>query len=474
MKKALHAAIFVLIASACLTAQSQLDLLKQARSLIDQAIAQASSKVPLTYKAVTDRTPRPKPALPALGPAGTVFKDPTFGTRLLRVTDANMRATTKGVSFRTPSETPNRAWNTTAMRFYAVSTDGSTSVFDFAPATLTATLARAVQFNTEPEFSALDPDALYGGWTGPGDEAIVQRYDCKVGGTTRIVGVRDLVPTVDANGRTYLRGVETGAAAGREYMTFTFGGTHQDDDRDVAWFPLGDLGAKKLLDTVASTLNGKPTNVPLGFRVHAVEIDQSGRFVVIGPVNAQPATNVVWDTMTDTFTVMKVSSGGHGAPGWGSKVNQPDDQDGYEFRVRDLAAPDVTRLLVPLQTPADFQISGHLSWANAQPEVVAPVFVSPFRYLNSGPWRAWDDEIVAIGKDGVVYRFCHHRTDVRHDTNPQAPLAFWYTPRVNVSPDGRFALFTSNWEKTLGTDPFAAAWEGNSFRQDVFLVAPEF
>jgi hypothetical protein len=35
-----------------------------------------------------------------------------------------------------------------------------------------------------------------------------------------------------------------------------------------------------------------------------------------------------------------------------------------------------------------------------------------------------------------------------------------------VSPCGRWALFTSNWEKTLGADPADA---GRS-RQDVFLV----
>jgi hypothetical protein len=27
---------------------------------------------------------------------------------------------------------------------------------------------------------------------------------------------------------------------------------------------------------------------------------------------------------------------------------------------------------------------------------------------------------------------------------------FWDTPRGNVSPDGRYFIFTSNWERSLG------------------------
>ena len=41
----------------------------------------------------------------------------------------------------------------------------------------------------------------------------------------------------------------------------------------------------------------------------------------------------------------------------------------------------------------------------------------------------------------------------------------------NVSPDGRWALFTSNWEKTLGTDPRGES--SSTHRQDVFVVELE-
>jgi hypothetical protein len=45
---------------------------------------------------------------------------------------------------------------------------------------------------------------------------------------------------------------------------------------------------------------------------------------------------------------------------------------------------------------------------------------------------------------------------------------FWYQPHANVSPNGRWALFTSNWEKTLGT---ATNSEPDGiYRTDVFVV----
>jgi hypothetical protein len=82
------------------------------------------------------------------------------------------------------------------------------------------------------------------------------------------------------------------------------------------------------------------------------------------------------------------------------------------------------------------------------------VLVSTYRErTNSSPWRAWDDEILAVRTDGevvTVWRFAHHRSRY---------TKFWDSPRGNVSQDGRWFLFTSNWEGTLGTD-----------RVDAFIV----
>jgi hypothetical protein len=71
--------------------------------------------------------------------------------------------------------------------------------------------------------------------------------------------------------------------------------------------------------------------------------------------------------------------------------------------------------------------------------------------------RAWDGEIICASMDGSfnVWRFAHHRSSVAN--------LFWDQPRANVSQDGRFVMFTSNWGGTVGTGPDGA-------RQDAFIV----
>jgi hypothetical protein len=104
--------------------------------------------------------------------------------------------------------------------------------------------------------------------------------------------------------------------------------------------------------------------------------------------------------------------------------------------------------------------------ASALREVIEPC---GFRLQAEG----WDDEIIAVqtdaapGVNATVWRFAHHRSDMRNDQDATR-MSFWYEPRPNVSHDGRWVLFTSNWEKTLGTDPTADPTSGA--RHDVFVV----
>jgi hypothetical protein len=120
-------------------------------------------------------------------------------------------------------------------------------------------------------------------------------------------------------------------------------------------------------------------------------------------------------------------------------------------------------------------IADHTSWNNAVPDSRLPVLSSLYRYFALGcppppPWRAWDDELVAIQTDlagSRVWRFAHHRSVVARDDGIPGTY-FWYQPHANISPNGRWALFTSNWEKTLGLATNSEP-EG-IYRTDVFVV----
>jgi hypothetical protein len=171
--------------------------------------------------------------------------------------------------------------------------------------------------------------------------------------------------------------------------------------------------------------------------------------------------------------------GGHDAAGYGTWVNQDcctsSTWDAAQWQFRYLTAVSQTSdLISPELTPQEVYLADHTTWNNAQSAALVPVISSTYRYgNNTAPWRAWDDEIIGIqttdGGNGIVWRFAHHRSLVASDTVPTTPY-FWYEPIANVSPDGKWVIFTSNWEKTLGTDSSNDSAGAGTFRQDVFVV----
>jgi hypothetical protein len=452
-----------------------------------------SGAPPTTYEAVTDREPRAKPALPVLGDAGFTFDDPVFGSRLQRVTDGATRPGAPDRSYRTPSATHSNAWSTDGRYFYTVSTDGTIIPFAFDAATMTASRleptatgegGRTLRFFAEPSFSYARPGIVYGTFSGAGTNLRrVDEYDMETGQYMLLLDLDTLVADL---GGTYIGGLLNSGGAVERLVAF-FGGTGQDRHMYLVVFDRDDPSNRRLVDTLASTVDGAPTNITLNFKIHAAAIDRSGRYVTIYPTgqdlqaprSAAPA--YVWDLATNTFTatpLVAARSGGHDAYGYGVRVNQDccttSTWDAAQWQFRSLASPLVTADLVsPVLTPKSVYLSDHPSWHHAQPDRLVPFLDATYRYGdNTTDWRAWDDEIIAVeteapGTGATVWRFAHHRSSVANDLDPSR-LSFWYTPRVNVSPDGRWALFTSNWEKSLGTDPRGDT--GGAARQDLFLV----
>ena len=120
-----------------------------------------------------------------------------------------------------------------------------------------------------------------------------------------------------------------------------------------------------------------------------------------------------------------------------------------------------------------FAYDSHVSWNNARPAALVPILLSSYHLSESNdPKCVWGDEVIAVATDGSgkVWRFAHHRSTVHSrggTSNPNQSYNFWDSPRGNVSQDGRFYMFTSNWEETLGKDAH------NRVREDVFVVKLE-
>jgi len=123
-------------------------------------------------------------------------------------------------------------------------------------------------------------------------------------------------------------------------------------------------------------------------------------------------------------------------------------------------------LIADLHGSPGYWYDSHLSWNDVDSRDNNPVCLSTYRPSNpatpgtplavGGPW---ENEIVCVemdGKSSKIWRFAH--------TYSTAKNGFWSSPRGNVSQDGRFFMFTSDWEDQLGK-----ASDGK-YRTDVFVV----
>jgi len=448
---------------------------------------------PLTYNAIIDRVSRPKPALPALGPAGYSFIDPSFGSKIVRVTDANTRPNRVNMSYRTPSAGHTVGWNATSTMFYVTSTDGTIVPYALDAGNVAAARmpgsgdgGLTLTFINDPEFSATNSNVIYGVTS---IIHTVSQYDFATRAYSAVIDLETIVSGLTG----YVGGQAAGGTTSDNLMVF-FGGPTQDLHHYALWFPVGNIAAKKLLDTATSTVNGVPTNVALNFNLHSASIDRSGRYVLLYPTAVDQAApryasqEYIWDTTTDVFIALTsggkdggpdVHPWGHDASGFAHNINKDcctsSSWDAGQWQVRSLADPLVTSDLInPVLTPKEVYMADHTSWNNAQPNVLVPVITGTYRApdnIDTTPWRAWDDEIMAIetgapaGTGATVWRFAHHRSLITSDSPTTSTNTFWYTARPNVSRNGRWVVFTSNWEKTLGSEPPPGV-----FRQDVFLI----
>lgn len=448
--------------------------------------------VPTTYQANSTRDVVPRPPLPSLGPAGFRFTDPAFGSRIVRVTDENTRPGAPGRSFTAPSAASTLAWNAASNRFWVRSKDGTFIPYTFDSATMTAARIQptatgdgglTIVSQSEPQFSLVRENILYGSrQDSTNDWPIIRQFDFN---TLSYADLLNLGTIATIGHSTYVGALSSSAGA-TEKVCVVFGGT-QDSHYKVAVFDAASPASTAVvLDTMASTItvNGTTTstNIPLGVRLHSGGIDQSGRYVLFTPTNAQPAPFFLWDLATNTLRTITTHSGGHGVAGYGVMLNMDccvtTTWDAAQWEFRSLAQPDtVTDLINPVVTPKEVYLADHTSWSNAQPTALVPFLSSLYRYydgtLNTTPWRVWDGEIIAVqtnaqGSNATVWRFAHNRSDISYDGDPNRPFYFWYSPNAVISPNGRWAIFASNWEKTLG--PAADPELGGGSRVDVFLL----
>ncbi len=405
------------------------------------------SSVPMSYNALTDRSTRREPSLPNMGGAtgrGTLITDPTFGSRIRRITDANTRPDRPNRSFFSPSSSEQNTWNTNSTLFFITGEGGEIVPYSFNPSTMVASRlgdtsneSGGLLLNlSNPEFSHSDPNLIYG--TGGAAGRSIVQYNFQTDTYTTLLNLDTVVQGLSGSTGDLSEGVN------QKLCTY-FGGQSQDQHFYIlVWDKT--TGQQTLLNTVTSRVNGNPTNMSLGWHIHNARLEKGGRYVTISPSDG-PNGQVIWDTQTGNIALAP-SSGGHKVGAFGYMLNHDGAGDGAVWQRRSLNLSNlgaITQLISPLLTPSQYEIDSHLSWNNAQANALAPVLISTYRNDRGLAQRAWDNEIIAVRTDGTqttVWRIAHHRS---------VPVDFGALPKGNVSQDGRWFMFSSNWGQSLGS-----------------------
>jgi hypothetical protein len=251
-----------------------------------------------------------------------------------------------------------------------------------------------------------------------------------------------------------------------DYLVYIY-----DRARGCRWYntQTGELGGEWGAKGIVS--------IPDRFLIHDARINKSGQFIeiirsgasvrgVAPPLN--PAPTLVWNAETmDVAPCGPKGCKGHHALGYSHLLNPSEQEHPMDLWIRPLNQLDAPSALIKQLPAVQGWYDLHISWNNVDANDSNPACLSTYRRDNPNTPGAppkvvgpWENEILCVEtdrKDSKVWRFAH--------TYSTAQNGFWSSPRGNVSQDGRFYMFTSDWEDQLGRAPGTSA-----YRTDVFIV----
>ena len=249
--------------------------------------------------------------------------------------------------------------------------------------------------------------------------------------------------------------------------------------------------------TTALITGSQPPNVSTaGFNVHNARISRDGMAVKITPAGAN--TLFFWFPQTATVTACStggeghsgVSSfcGGHTVLGYSHLINNGGAGNTFSLLYRPLSNLNDFKRLVPAEDSVPMGMDTHWSWNNDDPGDTAPVCGAfagrgagtigdgtrnPATNLLMSVRQAWEREIVCVATSGPpkVWRFAHHHSTGACNANARIDSCFGSIAIGNVSQDGKFYLFSSDWDWGLGSEPRDPGCPNSGrCRADVFIV----
>jgi hypothetical protein len=375
----------------------------------------------------TDRNVYPEPVPPPLPRAGSTFVDPTFGTTLLRVTDESDGPDNKNAY----SYWSSLNCNNTRL-FYLNGNTGMVCDFDAAslhignkrPLWASALPTGGLPWTEDAMWSGIDPDVIY---THQGMRIWAYNvrsmaYSLVVDLTGRIANAANLQQMSKSN----------------DDAVFGF------NLQDANWQRIGFIAWKR-----TGSFYYEMTSA-----IDEVEVDKTGQYLVVmtgqqgsgGAAIESRIVNLASGQTVDLTDGAPDYSPGHKDVGHGTVAGEDNWLNTINWRT--LASPHSFYPLISFGN--DWSQGKHVSMLGDDGWLLVSMFVAN-TLPNSGLFK---NELFMVSTDGFgrVRRLCHHHSTVLQS----GTISYWDSPRADISSDGRFAVFTSNW--------------GNLSRRDVFIV----
>jgi len=431
--------------------------------------AQSSQPYP---NAVTDRLIHQEtPMLPP--PRNLVFTDPDFGSSMVRATDATTNLGVRGTFVRTEGGGRANEWSADTKKFYVIGKGGRVLAFAFDPLTMVvsslpnAGAGGGLLLPLRPgSFSFVDPDLYLG--TRSQDPLTITSYRFSTGVLTPVIDTRTCgVQPPLGSGRSVVSDDDVSLSLDDSRVSISEGGSQfgkhmfvvvYDKNLGCRWYntQTGEIGGQW----------GPSGNATVGtsYLIRHAYLSRNGKYIQIA---TDTSTWYVWDIATLNLASCTIGPGsdcgGYGVEGYNTYINSPgvlDDMQVVQRPLSDLS--QITSLVYPLPpSPGNWGQAKHFTWSNVDVDDANPVCVSTYSYDGDTKIdQPFAGEIFCIETDGLastVWRFAHNRAVY---VNPY----FNTQPLGDVSRDGKFFMFTSDWDAQLGTGT-----DGTPL-SDVFIV----
>jgi hypothetical protein len=234
-----------------------------------------------------------------------------------------------------------------------------------------------------------------------------------------------------------------------------------------------------------------------GYPVHNARLSRDGKVVKVIPQHGH--SMYLWWPGTTTVSACSIHGksdspeiasfcGGHTVLGYTHLINHGGPGGNTSVLLRPLSDLNRITQLIPSDAAVPASMDSHWSWNNADPGDTTPVCGafsrSSFSLQGDGTRnpstnpvlsvrQPWDREVVCLAVSGTpkVWRFAHHHATGACNASAKDGSCFGAIAIGNVSQDGKFFLFSSDWDWSLGEDPKAPGCpKGGRCRVDTFIV----